>query len=70
MDEEMLANALGALLAGKPVEQVVPILIVAAARALMLGADGDEAKLDRMLKRFDELLADEAFDMMKAKQVN
>ena len=44
MDEEMLANALGALLAGKPVEQVVP-MIVATARALMLEADGDEAKL-------------------------
>lgn len=70
MNEEMLANALGALLAGKPVEQVVPILIVAAARALMLEADGDEAKLARMLNKFDELLADEAFDMMNSKQTN
>ena len=70
MDEEMLANAFGALLAGKPVEQVVPILIVATARALMLEADGDEAKLGRMLSKFDELLADQAFDMLNAKQAN
>lgn len=67
-DEDELFYMVREFLNGKPIEAVVPILIVAAARALSLGADGDEAKLGRLLSRFDELLIDQAFEMLREKR--
>ena len=67
-DEDELFRTFGELLYGKPIEMVIPILIVAAARALAIEFDGDEDKLSRRLGKFGELLAGEAFDMLHGKK--
>jgi len=64
MDDDNLLYQLGQLLNGQSIENVVPVLIVAAARALAAEAGGDEDKLGRLLNKFDDLLADQAFDML------
>jgi hypothetical protein len=62
-NDDELFRALGAVLNGRPIDAVIPALIVAVARALSTEANGDVAQLARMLIRFNKLVADQAFDM-------
>jgi hypothetical protein len=65
MMAEPLFVAVGRLLDGKPSDDVVPILITIAARALVQEADGNIDKLSTLLLRFCRLLENEAADMLE-----
>lgn len=63
-EDEQLYRELGALLDGRPIYNVAPILVVAAARALATEADGDMDELVSLVMRFSNLLAEQALDML------
>ena len=63
-EDEQIYRELGALLDGRPIHDVAPALVVAAARALALEADGDQEKLVLALTKFAQLLAEQALDML------
>jgi hypothetical protein len=63
-EDERIYRELGALLDGRPVHDVAPVLVVAAARALATEADGDADKLVFLVRKFSNLLAEQALDML------
>ena len=63
-DGEPLYRELGALLDGQPIHDVAPVLVIAAARALATEADGDADKLVFLVRKFSNLLAEQALDML------
>ena len=63
-DDEPLYRELGALLDGQPIHDVAPALVIAAARVLATEADGDVNKLVSLVRKFSNLLAEQALDML------
>jgi hypothetical protein len=63
-DYERTYRELGAILDGRPVHDVAPVLVIAAARALATEADGDADKLVFLVTKFSNLLAEQALDML------
>ena len=63
-EDEQLYRELGALLDGRPIHDVAPVLVVAAARALATEADGDMDELVSLVRKFSNLLAEQALDML------
>ena len=63
-DYERTYRELGALLEGRPIHDVAPALVIAAARALATEADGDMDELVSLVRKFSNLLAEEALDML------
>jgi hypothetical protein len=71
MDEAVVAKnkdelfyAVGKLLYRKDIDEVMPVLITAVARALVLDANGDMEKLERQFYRFAELVRSQTADMI------
>jgi hypothetical protein len=69
MDEAMkpkddLFNKISALLNRQPTDDVIPILITAAARALVIDANGDLDKLRRQYDKFCTMTAAQVTDML------
>ena len=52
------------LLFRKPIDEVMPVLITAVARALVLDANGDMDALERQFFRFAELTRSQMADMI------
>lgn len=63
-DYERIYHELGAILEGRPIHDVAPALIIAAARALATQADGDADRLVSLVWKFSNLLAEQAIDML------
>ena len=63
-DGEQLYREMDALLDGKPIELVAPLLVIAVARALVLEASGDMGELIRLLLKFQLHLNGQIDDML------
>jgi hypothetical protein len=60
-----LFDKMANVMTGQDNETLVPILITASARALVLEADGDIDKLSTLLIKFCRLVQNEASDMLE-----
>ena len=63
--DEPLFEELKKILTGLDNDDVIPVLIVAAARALVLMADGDSFRLDAGIAKFHALMNEQAQEMFK-----
>ena len=63
-EDERIYRELGALLDGRSIHDVVPALVVGAARALATEAGGDANKLLSLVRKFSNLVAEQALDML------
>jgi hypothetical protein len=52
----------------KPIDEVMPVLITASARLLVIQADGDMNRLSTLLLKFCRIVQNEAADMMEKKE--
>ncbi len=68
-DERML-RALTKVFVGKPIDEIIPVLIVASARALVIEADGDEERLETLGERFCNMMQETAEDMLAKGKVH
>ena len=69
-NDETMLKKIEKIFHNKTSEEVIPVLIVASARALVLDADGDADKLEALGEKFCALLADTATDMMGKESVH
>jgi hypothetical protein len=60
-----LLEAVKRVITGQSNDQVIPVLLVAIARALVIDADGDPERLEQLGEKFCALLSDSARDMME-----
>ena len=65
MSNDALFEGMSKLLNAYPVDEVIPVLITAAARSLILDANGDLDVLRAQLPRFCRILHDQVLDMME-----
>jgi hypothetical protein len=69
-DDDELFRLLGAILNGRPVDEVIPVLIVAAARAVVEDAGDDPDKLRTAIFKFNRLMAEEALEMFSGRDAH
>lgn len=60
---EELLYALGQLLGGEPIDEIISVLIVMSARALFIAAGGDPEELAALIAKFANQLIETTGDM-------
>ena len=68
--DEPLMAAMANLIHGKTVDKVIPVLIVASARALSQASMGDNDRLEDMGVRFCDMVADLATEMLAKEKLH
>jgi hypothetical protein len=63
-NREDLLEAVAKVLAGKPIDEVAPVLVVAVARVLLIDSGGDPDKTAFLIAKFLDRLAHTVQDMM------
>lgn len=66
-DDDHLYREVSALFSGHPTGEIIPILIVVAARVLVLDAGNNSDKLKEAILRFNRLMAEEALEMFSGR---
>lgn len=69
-DDDHLYREVSAVFSGHPTGEVIPILIVIAARVLVLEAGDDPGKLKAALFKFNSMMAEEALDMFSGRNAH
>ena len=70
VEDEALFKAVSKVLTNQPIDEVIPVLVVATARAMVLEADGDRERLQDLGARFCSLLAKTTLDMFDEETVH
>lgn len=64
-EQDKMVSGLSRVLAGRPIDEVAPVLVVAVARTLVIDAGGDEQKLGELVGKFNWHLMQTISDMIK-----